>query len=504
MNGDSQTMSNTASAHSPRPKVVIVGGGLAGLACAVTLAERNYDLTLLESRPRLGGRASSFDDAGSGELLDNCQHVSMGCCTNLSRFCQRLGIDALLAPQPELYFIDEEGQVDRFSGNPDLPAPLHLLPSFWRLRFLSFPEKVRVARAFWHLLRDPIGPPPPASFRDWLEKHGQSDRICDRFWSVVLVSALNEHLDRIDYRYARQVFLEGLLAGTESMTVYIPRVPLDQFYGSTIMNWLTQRGVSVRTTATVDQVIYGDDPARFQGVRLRNGETLPADRIVLATSPSRIHDLVGAAHQQEPWVESLSQFETSPITSVHLWYDRPVMTRPHLVPIGRTVQWLFCRPSAHAETENPASSTLDRLEGIGSVSDFTHAGYVQAVISASRDLVPLGKERILEHVKAEVESILPMAEEATLLRGRVVTERSATFSVLPGIDQLRPTQRTNIEHLYLAGDYTQTDWPATMEGAVRSGFRAAEALLADDQQSEAVVEPGLRAGSLVRWLAKKS
>jgi squalene-associated FAD-dependent desaturase len=464
------TLSRAESA-ADHDRTVVVGAGLAGLAAALKLAEAGRAVTLLESRRQLGGRASSFLDPSTQELVDNCQHVSMGCCTNLADFCERVGISDQIEIHRILYFLDEQGHVSRMSAAP-LPAPLHLAPSFLFLRFLRLGQKIQVARGMIALLARSADTP-GESFLAWLRAKGQQDDTIERFWGLVLTSALNESIDRIDLHYARQVFVEGFLARGRAFRVEIPRTPLSEFYGPVLEASLRSRGVDLRTQTNVARVVF--ENARVAGVSLRTGETILAKNVILAVAPHHVASLIPEENRrQDDRFEGIERLESSPITSVHLWYDRPVMTYPHLVVVGRQVQWLFRRPAGNE-------------------------GYVQAVISASRDLSARGAEEVLSIVRAETEELLPLARSATLKHHRVVTERRATFSVLPGVDRDRPSSDSSTAGLVLAGDYVQTGWPATMEGAVRGGYIAAGSVLGLSPAQSLI--PSLQAEPTVRLLA---
>jgi predicted NAD/FAD-binding protein len=236
------------SAERVPPRVAIIGGGLAGLACAVGLAGRGLQITLYESRTRLGGRASSFNDPLTGNLVDNCQHVSMSCCTNLTDFCRRVGIDDLFKVVDQITFIDPEGRTTNWKSGP-LPAPLHLAGAFAATRFLSLGDKLRIAFGL-SCLRFARSSP-SQSFYDWLRRHGQSTRTIKRFWETVLVSALNERLDQMDIGHARKVFLDGMMRTREGYRLEIPVVPLGELYGTRLESWLAASGVRLRMNTGV-------------------------------------------------------------------------------------------------------------------------------------------------------------------------------------------------------------------------------------------------------------
>lgn len=451
----------------PEPKrgsVVVVGGGLAGLAATAALAQRGFQVTLLESRGRLGGRASSFIDSASGQMIDTCQHVSMGCCTNLAHFCRTVGIDHFLQPQPCLYFMTPDGRVSRFQAS-RWPAPLHLAGSFLRMHFLSTPEKLRAAWALLRLRAEPADADPP--FLPWLRGHGQTPRLIDRFWGLVLTSALNETPERIGLRYARKVFVDGFLGHRQAFEVGLPAVPLGRLYGEELQAWLARHRVEIRLNFRVRSMELED--GRVRALQTLDGQTLSADYIVCAVPFSRLLDLLPEkVVASEPAFSGLRRLETSPITSAHVWLDRSVTDLPHIVLVDGVGQWIFNR---------------------GEVAP--GAFYLQVVVSAARQFRGLGHDEIERRIVEEIRRLFPAAAAARLLRARVVTEHAATFSAVPGVDKWRPGQQSPIRNLFLAGDWTATGWPATMEGAVRSGYLAAEALLRHVGPAEALVQPDL-------------
>ena len=444
-------------------RIVIVGAGLAGLAAASALAPAGYQVVLLESRNRTGGRASSFTDAATGQLIDACQHVSMGCCTNLAHFCRTVGIAHLLAPQPVLYFMTPDRRVSPLQAD-RLPAPLHLARSFLFAHYLTPLEKIRIA---WGLtaLRF-TSPREDRPFLDWLRQHGQTPRIVERFWAIVLVSALNEDPQRVGLKYARKVFVDGFLRHRRGFQVEVPTVPLGQLYGAELRGWLEQHGVELQLQTGVRRIEVHQD--QVTGLTLRDGRSLQADAYLVAVPFDRLLELLPEPVAALPYFANLRQLHVSPITSVHLWYDRPVLSLPHVVLLDSIGQWVFDR---------------------GQSAPGEH--YLQVVVSASRAFRGLGHEEVRRRIVEELQRLFPAAAQAKLLRGRVVTEHAATFSVEPGVDRWRPRQTSPLSNLYVAGDWTATDWPATMESAVRSGYLAAEAVLARYGRPRRLLQPDL-------------
>ena len=425
---------------------IIVGGGLAGLAAAIALAPRGIEVTLVESKARLGGRASSFNDPTTGETIDLCQHVAMGCCTNFAHFCTTIGIRKFLEPQPTLYFMTPDRRVSRFAADP-LPAPLHLARSFARLHSLTLGEKARIAYGLWQLKRPLRDADPP--FSDWLAQHRQTPRTIDRFWGLGLTSALNETPDRIGVRYARKVFVDGFLGHRRGFEVELPTVPLGRLYGAELQAWLRDHRVTVRTGVGIKSFLGGSD--RFTGVELLL-EVLPESMI-----------------EREPYFANLRQLSHSPITSVHCWFDRPATELPHVVLVDCLGQWVFNRGRS-GECEY----------------------YLQVVVSAARMLQGLGREEVERRVVGELRELFPALREAVLKRAKIITDGAATFSAAPGVDRWRPVQTSPLENFFVAGDWTSTGWPATMEGAVRSGYLAAEAVLRKLGIPASCVQPDLR------------
>lgn len=457
------------------PHVVIIGGGLAGMAAAVAAVKADFRVTLLESRPRLGGRASSFVDQSTGTTIDNCQHVNLGCCTNFLQFCQDTLISGSLQTERSLTFIGPNLRPHTLSAS-WLPAPLHLLPSFGRLSYLSWYDKWRLA---WGLraLAHRRNAKSEMLMSDWLVQQRQTPATISRVWQVVLVSALSETLDRISVRDARKVFVDAFLANRHGWEMQVPSEPLDTLYSQRVGDWLRTHQVDLRLQTGVSQVLIAG--GRVQGVQLRDGSRIEADDVIVTVPAHLVSSLLPAELSQDPILRNLDQLEWAPISSVHLWFDRPFLPIPHATLVDRLSQWIFYRGA----TPQP---------------DGGSAEYYQVVISASRTLAGRSQADIIADVVRELQEIWPESAQATLLRSRVVTEHKACLSMLPGNDRLRPSQTTIVENLFLAGDWTRTGWPSTMEGAVRSGNLAAEALCQRHGKPREFIHPDLP----VSWLAR--
>lgn len=487
-------------------KIAIVGGGLAGLAAAVALSGRGWQIELFEARRQLGGRAGSFYDPSVDQWIDHCQHVGMACCTNLVDFCRRTGLAELFHRDRVLHFFGPEGGCYRLAASRWLPAPLHLGPSLLRLGYLSLADRLSIARALWRLARlkiaDDCGQP---TVGQWLRDQRQSTAAIERFWSVVLVSALGEELDRASLTHARMVFVDGFLASRQAYQVDIPQVPLSELYGGRLEAWLAQRGVTVHLGATVRRI--EGNAAAVSAVVLSDGARVPVDAAVVALPWRRVREVFDEALVALlPELATTDQIESAPITGVHLWFDREITPLPHAVLVGRLSQWLFNRGyrSNGGWPSRPSTVNTDGLEGHPTpAEESSPAGYYyQVVISASRGLAGRTRQEVIDEIVAELGEIWPAARQARLLHSRMVTEQAAVFSVRPGIERIRPSQQTAIANLALAGDWTRTGWPSTMEGAVRSGYLAAEAILRFAGCPERLLAPDLPRGWLARILLR--
>jgi squalene-associated FAD-dependent desaturase len=442
------------------PTVAIAGGGLAGLAAGCALAEAGFRVSLFERRPYLGGRASSYQHPGTGEVVDNCQHVLLGCCTNLLDFYRRAGVEDKIRWYEKLTFLEPGGRVSEIAPS-FLPAPLHTAPAFLRAECLNFRDKLAISRAMAAL-----APSAPAdcgeSFLDWLKRHGQTPQAIERFWKTILVSALNEDLDQVSVPYAAQVVRESFLKSAAAGRMGIPTVPLTDLY-STAGDYVRARGGEIQFRASLESF----QMEGFEVSVTANGQKQKFDYLVLALPFDALGRVLPDAASAAPLAAALEQFSTSPITGIHLWFDRQISDLDHAVLLDRTIQWMFHKSRIIAARNQEMLSPGSQANG---------GSYIELVVSSSRSLVEKSKTEIVEMAIKEAQEFFPHAPDAVLLKSTVIKEVHATYSPRPGVDRYRPQPQTAWPRVFLAGDWTATGWPATMEGAVRSGYLAAEAV----------------------------
>jgi len=433
-------------------RVAVIGGGLAGISAALRCADAGCQVTVFEARPQLGGLTHSFS---RGELrVDNGQHVFLRCCTSYLALLDRLGVTDRVEMQPRLaipILTPGAGQPVWLRRN-GLPAPLHLSQSLLGYRPLSLLERVRFALAAVALRR--VDPTSPATdeqnFGTWLRRHGQSTNAITSLWELVGVATLNSRADGASLSLAATVFQEGLLTDATAADIGWSKVPLRQLHGDPALDCLTAAGAQVRTSTAVRCLEPGDE---WQVIT--DGDRTAADQVILAVPPPAAENLLppGSVALPEGWSQRLG---SSPIVNVHVVLDRPVLDQPFIAGIDTPVQWVFDRTSH---------------------SGLTSGQYLAVSLSAADDYVDMPTAAMREKFLPELAALLPELRAAAVLDFFVTRERHATFRPAPGTAALRPAPTTATPGLFLAGAYTATGWPATMEGAVRSGEAAASALL---------------------------
>ncbi len=447
---------------NPQPTVAVAGGGLAGLAAACALSSAGFRVTLFEKRPFLGGRASSWELPGTDEVVDNCQHVLFRVCTNLIEFYERIGVAGQIRWYDQMNFIEPGGRISVMKSSP-LPAPLHTAPSFLKFSFLSAADKLSVSRALIPLTlaaqRDT-----GKSFQDWLDRHGQTKAAVERFWRPILVSALSEELDLISISAAAQVVRESMKSPA-ARHMGVPTVPLTDLYNRA-GDYIRARGGVLHFRRSLETFTAAAEQVRLQ-LRAHKENQESASRsfnyLILALTFDALGRVLPQAPESAPLREHLTHFENSPITGIHLWFDRQISDLDHAVLLDRTIQWMF-----HKSRLQPMRTP--------DVNGTQSGSYIELVVSSSKTLIDKSRAEIIDLALAEVREFFPAAREANLVKSTVIKEVSATYSPRPGIDAHRPGAITAWPRVFLAGDWTATGWPATMESAVRSGYLAAEAV----------------------------
>jgi zeta-carotene desaturase len=463
--------------------VAIAGGGLAGLAAACALGDAGFRVTLFEKRPFLGGRASSYEHPGTGEVVDNCQHVLFRVCTNLIEFYKRIGVAGQIRWFDQMNFIEPGGRISVMKSSP-LPAPLHTAPSFYRFSFLSIGDKLAISRALVPLTLT-TQPDTGQSFQQWLEAHGQTKNAIARFWYPILVSALSEELDRISVSAAAQVVRESMKS-PEAREMGVPTVPLTDLYNAA-GDYIRARGGILDFRRAVEAFAPSSS-----GIRIRTGNAEASfDYLVIALPFDALDRVLPDAPESVPLREKISHFENSPITGIHLWFDRQISDLDHAVLLDRTVQWMF-----HKSRLQPMRTKSENEQAT------QNGSYIELVVSSSKTLIEKSRSEIVDLALSELREFFPAAGEANLVKATVIKEVNATYSPRPGIDAFRLHSATPWPRVFLAGDWTATGWPATMEGAVRSGYLAAEALARTAGQKDArFLSADLPATGLMRFFS---
>ena len=475
------------------PRVAVIGGGLAGITAAIALAEAGAAVTLLEARPRLGGATCSF--TRDGLTVDTGQHIFLGCCTAYRDLLGKLGMTEH-APVQDRFDVSvlapgttpRRGRLRRTA----LPGPLHMLPALGRYPFLSLAERASVARpALAMRFVDPARPGVDEQrFGDWLAARGQGQRARRTLWDLFTVSALNIAGDDASLSLAAIVVKTGLLGKNNAADIGVPALPLGELHGDAGATLLAKLGAQVLIGAKVAAIEPGTiEPGTIEANQPPTGLTSPggpsrpgfrvrlarpadpadpnsaaalpaeilADAVVLAVPHEAAARLVPPGALPDATVAGWAGLGASPIVNVHVIYDRPVTDLPFAAAVDSPVQWVFDRTRI---------SGLDR----GSPG---RAQYLAISLSAAEEYVDVPAAALREQFVPALAELFPAAREARVTEFFVTRERRATFRQAPGTARLRPSAATNLPGLVLAGAWTATGWPDTMEGAVRSGLFAA-------------------------------
>ena len=454
----------------------MIGGGVAGMSAACALAEAGFLVRLIERRGYLGGRASSYLHPGVGEVIDNCQHVLFGCCTNLQGFYRRIGVAGRIHWTTDMTLIEPGGRRSAL-GPSWLPAPLHGLPKLLTAHAFSFADKVALGRAFSALMR-PVPQDSTENLAEWLKRLKQTPGAVDRFWRLVIASALNAEIDEIALPYAakviRELFMNSAFAGSMGMST----VPLSELYAS-VPPYLEERDGSVLLNTSVEGADWDEETLQWT-LRTRTGELL-SDLVVVALPFEGMAQLLSGlppAEGADTLAAQIERHEHWPICSVHLWFDREITELEHAALLDREIHWMY---------------NQSRLQGRG-------GNYIELVVSATRAFAALPRDEAIAQALRELAEFFPIVKEAKVEKAALVKEVRATFGVPPGIDAARPNAESPWPNLFLAGDWVRTGWPSTMESAARSGHLAAEAVCSAVWSPRRVIEADLKPRGLMRLL----
>ncbi len=467
------TDSTLEAGQSDRP-IAVIGGGLAGLSAALDLADSGASVVLFEQRPFAGGKAYSFQDPLHHVTLDNGQHITMRCCTSFQAFLERLGCADMVEYQPhlEVAVIDPSsegrhvsviasrrlGIVERFGRRlGQTPAPLQMLSSLVTFEHLSVADKSRLALAFEPIRRMTLSQRrviDRISFGQWLRDHHQSEAVIERFWDLIVLPTCNDRSDDVSAAQAVQVFQDGFCRDPQGADIGLFRRGLGEVAETAVLA-LQARGVRCEFGSAVRQMLISD--RRIEAVRWGRTGRMDVSGVILALPPHRALSVLPVAWRGREPFWRLGQHDVSPIINLHMQWDRAVMRRDFVASLDLDAQFIFNRSQLHGWDTPPHWITVS--------------------LSGAHDLVDRPQREIVARVEAAVRRSLRRTEGAALLATRVVKESEATFRSRPGMGAHRVGPRTPIENLYLAGAWTGTDWPATMESAVRSGQAAARSLL---------------------------
>jgi len=462
--------------------VTVIGAGVAGMSAACALSDAGFRVQLVERRGYLGGRASSYLHPGVNEVIDNCQHVLFGCCTNLIGFYRRIGVADRIHWTSEMTMIEPGGRASRLGpfklGPLRLPAPMHSAPSFLNASAFTFADKLSLARAMRAMMKPAAMVDTRETLADWLRRHKQTEGAINRFWRLVIASAMNAELDSIAVPYAAKVIRELFLNSAQAGSMGMSTVPLSELYAG-VTPYLTQRGSSVLLNTYVEGAAW-DEATRKWLVCTRTGE-LVSDYVILALpfeATQKLLPHLPAEDGAEKLAHQIEHHEHWPICSVHLWFDRDVTDLEHAVLLDREIHWMYNK---------------SRLQtGRGGQA-------IELVVSATRAFAALPREAAIQQALAELSEFFPLVKEAKLEKVALVKEMYATFGVSPGIDSARPSAASPWPNCFLAGDWTATGWPSTMESAARSGHLAAEQLGLSAENPLSCFEPDLKPQGLMRF-----
>jgi len=438
---------------------IIVGGGVSGLSAAVELSSNGRKVLLVEQRQRLGGRTHSFIDEKTGDTVDNGQHLLMGCYKETRQYLRTIGSEhlAFLQPQLQIDFVDPDKGSSKLLAS-SLPVPLHVLTGLLRLSNLSLFDRLRLLRVGEELLWTSAKKErllDSMTVDEWLSSLGQSTENKARLWDTIAIGSLNDQPSKVSALLFFRVLRAAFMGTREDSCLLIPTVGLSTLLVDPAVEFIEHRRGTIRSGTRIDAVRMKN--GHVDGLQTASGELLEAHSYIQAVpffdlSPMLNDDLV---------VPGLPLFVSTPIISINVWFDRQICEEEFAAVLHSNIQWIFNR---------------SRLCG-SSAERKTRSQHLALVISGAEDYVEFDKKEIVRMAIDDLKRVLPETHEAVLVHSLVVKEKRATFSPRPGLEPMRPDTRTSVDNLFLAGDWTNTGYPATIEGAVMSGKKAANAAI---------------------------
>ena len=463
----------------PVKNVIVIGGGFAGLSAASALAEQGVRVTLLEGRQILGGRAYSFVDPQTGDSVDNGQHLFMGCYHETIKFLRRIESLGRLKFQSSLSvdFTGSDGRRAELRCWP-LPAPWNLMSGLLRLKTLSWADRWRLRHVHAALRRNtPVEELDRLTVDQWLTRCRQSERAKRHLWDLIAIACLNEESRVASAAPFVTVLKQAFFDGPSASSIALADVGLSDLYVRDAARFIQDAGGEVRAKSPVQRLIVRH--GRVEGVLLRDGTRLEADAVVSAVPAWALLKIVpDLLVETEAYFQPLKQLSYSPILSIHLWLDQKITDALFTGLLDTHIQWLFNK-SKILNTPHPVLRTSlspARGEG-GGEGTGRHDQYVSLVISGAHDFMDWPDVRILGLALEELRRLFPKAKEAVLLRSLIIRESQATLSPRVGGEALRPGHESPIKNLWVAGDWTKTGLPATIESACVSGHRCADMII---------------------------
>lgn len=445
--------------------VVIIGGGIAGLAAAVRLVQLGLKPIVLEKRPFLGGRAYSFTDRETGIEIDNGQHVFVGACDQFQQYLRDIGAWDQVRLEGRMGLpVIKQGRLSWLRAR-KLPGPLANLSALFGYKHVGLTGKVRI---LWGLLSIGLARPNPDSnhdlvtFEDWLRDHGQDYETIQNFWNLIVLPSLNDDISVVSAHTGIMLFKVALLGPAQNPAIGIPLAGLTTLTGGNARKYIEDRGGQIRTGVEVASLNI--DGARITGVLTVDGEPVDGEAVISAVPAAAMTPLLPGGSKSpdgpDDFFTPAESIKTAPIIAVHIWYDRPVLREKYVAVLGGPLQWVFNDTDLKSRDDGGGQHIVISLSGAWEWKDRS-------------------KQELRDIFTLEMERVFPEARRAAIIKFTVVKMLEATFRVVPGTQKARLSQRTPLPGFYLAGDWTDTGWPSTMESAVRSGNLAARYIAED-------------------------